>query len=60
MYPLQQSFLGHLPQVAADRVFRNAHVLAYFFRDDLALQFQYREDLLLAVSGQHAGSSNNT
>jgi len=60
MHPLQQSFLCHLAQVAADRIFRNAHLLAYFFRDDLALQFEDGEDLLFPVSGQHGDSSHNT
>ena len=60
MDSLQQSFLGHLSQVAADGIFRDAHFLAYLFRDDLAMLFQDREDLLLAVSGQHDRSRNNT
>ena len=57
MDTLEETLLGHLPEVAADGVFGDAHGLAYFFCDDLTLFLEDREDLLFSMGGQHSWSS---
>ena len=56
MDTLQKTLSRHLSQVATDRVFRDAHGLAYILGNHLAVLFEDGEDLLLAVSGQHSCS----
>ena len=48
---LKEAFVGHLAEIAADGVFGDAHGLAYFFCDDLALSLEDGEDLLFSVGG---------
>jgi hypothetical protein len=51
MDALKKPQLRHLSQVAADRVFRYPHLLAYLFGNHPALALEDGENLLLAVSG---------
>ena len=53
MDSLQEAFLRHFAEIAADGVFGDAHGDAYFLGDDLSPGLEGGEYLLFAMSCQH-------
>jgi nudix-type nucleoside diphosphatase (YffH/AdpP family) len=53
MYPLQEPFLRHISQIAANRVLGDTHRSAHFLGNHLAVAFQNRKDFSFAVCSQH-------